>query len=320
MTRSSSSAAPALAADETDALASSGRGAAASFPRSDAVAAIVQLALAEDVGRGDITTESTVAASTVATAEILQKQAGVLCGLPVVEAVFAAVDGRVRVTRVAEEGSWDDGQTRRVVARIEGPARAILTGERTALNFLQRLSGVATASRRAAEAVAGARTEVLDTRKTTPGVRVLEKYAVRVGGSRNHRAGLDDGFLIKENHIRAAGGITPAVRAAKERATPAQRVEIEVTDLEELDEAIAAGADMVLLDNFVEPAAAGREVDVSRLAEAVERAAGRVILEASGGVTLATLPAIARTGVDYASLGALTHSAGSLDFSLEVVL
>jgi len=320
MTRSSSSAAPALAADETDALASSGRGAAASFPRSDAVAAIVQLALAEDVGRGDITTESTVAASTVATAEILQKQAGVLCGLPVVEAVFAAVDGRVRVTRVAEEGSWDDGQTRRVVARIEGPARAILTGERTALNFLQRLSGVATASRRAAEAVAGARTEVLDTRKTTPGVRVLEKYAVRVGGSRNHRAGLDDGFLIKENHIRAAGGITPAVRAAKERATPAQRVEIEVTDLEELDEAIAAGADMVLLDNFVEPAAAGREVDVSRLAEAVDRADERVALEASGGVTHDTLPAIARTGVHYASLGALTHSAGSLDFSLEVVL
>ena len=156
---------------------------------------------------------------------------------------------------------------------------------------------------------------MLDTRKTTPGVRVLEKYAVRVGGCRNHRAGLDDGFLIKENHIRAAGGITPAVRGAKDRAAPGQRVEIEVTNLDELDEAIAAGADMVLLDNFVD-----RDGDVSRLQTAVDRADERVMLEASGGVTHETLAAIARTGVDYASLGALTHSAGSLDFSLEVVL
>jgi len=297
------------AADATGPL---GRGTAASFPKSDAVGAIIQLALAEDVGRGDITTEATVAASTTAVAEILQKQAGVICGLPVVEAVFAMVDPSVRVTRLVDEGSSGD---RRTVARIEGSARSILTGERTALNFLQRLSGVATASRRAADLVVGTRTEVLDTRKTTPGVRVLEKYAVRVGGCRNHRAGLDDGFLIKENHIRAAGGITPAVRGAKDRAAPGQKVEIEVTNLDELDEAIAAGADMVLLDNFV-----GHDGDVARLQEAVDRADERVALEASGGVTHDTLPAIARTGVHYASLGALTHSAGSLDFSLEVVL
>ena len=295
-----------------DATGPIGRGAAASFPKSDAVGAIIQLALAEDVGRGDITTEATVAAETTAVAEILQKQPGVICGLPVVEAVFAMVDPTVRVTRLVEEGSWGD---RRTVARIEGSARSILTGERTALNFLQRLSGVATASRRAADIVAGSRTEVLDTRKTTPGVRVLEKYAVRVGGCRNHRAGLDDGFLIKENHIRAAGGITPAVRGAKDRAAPGQRVEIEVTNLDELDEAIAAGADMVLLDNFV-----GGDGDVTRLQAAVDRADERVTLEASGGVTHETLPAIARTGVHFASLGALTHSAGSLDFSLEVVL
>jgi len=233
----------------------------------------------------------------------------------------------VRVERVAEEGSPGE---RRVVARLAGPARAILSGERTALNFLQRLSGVATASRRAAEAVAGTRTEVLDTRKTTPGHRVLEKYAVRVGGCRNHRTGLDDAFLIKENHIRAAGGITAAVRRAKERAAPVQGVEVEVTTLEELDEAIEAGADMVLLDNFVDPAgadpagggggSAGRAVNTDRLRAAVERAAGRVTLEASGMVTLATLTAVAGTGVDYASMGALTHSAGTLDFSLEVVL
>src|SRR3954466_12274027 len=227
MTPSPSSSARAPAPDRAAAPASGGRGAAASFPRSDAVGAIIQLALAEDVGRGDVTTEATVAAATQATAEILQKQVGVMCGLPVVEAVFAMVDPSVRVTRLAEEGSWGE---RRTVARIEGSARSILTGERTALNFLQRLSGVATASRRAAEIVAGTQTEVLDTRKTTPGVRVLEKYAVRVGGCRNHRAGLDDGFLIKENHIRAAGGITAAIRGAKDRATPGQRVEVEVTN------------------------------------------------------------------------------------------
>lgn len=312
MTSSSSPAASAPVVGVAGAEAPTGRGAAASFPRSDAVGAIVTLALAEDVGRGDITTEATVAADTTAVAEILQKQDGVVCGLPVVEAVFAQVDPSVRVTRLAEEGSWGN---LRVVARIEGSARSILTGERTALNFLQRLSGVATASRRATEAVIGTQTEVLDTRKTTPGARVLEKYAVRVGGSRNHRAGLDDGFLIKENHIRAAGGIGPAVRGAKDRAAPGQRVEIEVTNLDELDEAISSGADMVLLDNFV-----SEDGDVTRLRAAVERAAGRVLLEASGGVTHESLPAIARTGVHYASLGALTHSAGSLDFSLEVVL
>jgi len=314
MTPVSSSTATAPAADVSGALASAVRGAAASFPRSDAVGAIIQLALAEDVGRGDVTTEATVAADTQATAEILQKQAGVICGLPVVEAVFAMVDPSVKVTRLAEEGSWGDGD-RRTVARIEGSARSILTGERTALNFLQRLSGVATASRRAADIVAGTQTEVLDTRKTTPGFRVLEKYAVRVGGCRNHRAGLDDGFLIKENHIRAAGGITAAIRGAKDRATPGQRVEVEVTNLDELDEAMAAGADMILLDNFV-----GSDGDVGRLQTAVDRADGLVALEASGGVTHETLSAIARTGVNYASLGALTHSAGSLDFSLEVVL
>jgi nicotinate-nucleotide pyrophosphorylase (carboxylating) len=267
--------------------------------------AIVDLALAEDVGRGDVTTEATVEPDTTAVAEVVQKAPGVLCGLPVVQSVFARLDPRVVVTPLAAEGSWGD---RRVVARIEGPAASILTGERTALNFLQRLSGVATASRRAANLVAGTDTTVLDTRKTTPGMRVLEKYAVRVGGCRNHRAGLDDGFLIKENHIRAAGGITVAVAAARRRASPAQLVEVEVTNLAELDEAIEAGADLVLLDNF----------PLERLRDAVARAAGRVRLEASGGVSLANLAEVARTGVDYVSLGALTHSAGVLDFSLEV--
>lgn len=279
--------------------------AAVGLGQNGAVREIIRLALAEDLGRGDLTTEATVAPDATATAEIRQKAPGVLCGLPVAELVFAALDPRVRVTPVAEEGSWGDG---RPVARIAGPARAILSGERTALNFVQRLSGVATASRRAAEIVAGAGATVLDTRKTTPGQRVLEKYAVRVGGCRNHRAGLDDGILIKENHIRAAGGITAAVGAARRRTPPMGLVEVEVTDLAELDEAIAAGADVVLVDN----------ADPNGLRAAVARAAGRVRLEASGGVTLANLAEVARTGVDYVSLGALTHSAGALDFSLLV--
>lgn len=279
--------------------------AAAVFPASAEVQAIIDLALAEDVGRGDITTEATVPRGARATAEIIQKAPGVLCGLPVVEAVFARLDPDVHVTRRAEEGSFADD---RVVARIDGPAAAILTGERTALNFLQRLSGVATATRKACELVEGTRAQIIDTRKTTPGMRVLEKYAVRAGGARNHRAGLDDGFLIKENHIRAAGGIRAALEGATRRAAPGQLVEIEVTTLAELHEALDSGARLILLDNFA-PAA---------MRAAVEQTAGRAKLEASGGITLGNLRAVADTGVDFISLGALTHSAGVLDFSLLV--
>jgi nicotinate-nucleotide pyrophosphorylase (carboxylating) len=277
------------------------------FPLSADVQAIIHLALNEDIGRGDVTTESTVPPETTAHAEIVQKAPGVVCGLPVVEAVFAALDQRVRVTRLVDEGSF--ATERRLVAAIQGPASAVLTGERTALNFLQRLSGVATASRRATQLTAGTDATVIDTRKTTPGLRVLEKYAVRVGGASNHRAALDDGFLIKENHIRAAGGITAAVTAAQRRAAPGQIVEVEVTNLDELEEALRAGATLILLDNF--------STDLMRAAVAQTR--GRARLEASGGITLDNLAEVARTGVTYISLGALTHSAGVLDFSLEVV-
>jgi nicotinate-nucleotide pyrophosphorylase (carboxylating) len=277
------------------------------FPASADVDAIIRLALAEDVGRGDLTTEATVSPDAIASAEVLQKSPGVVCGLPVLARVFSALEPRVRVTPLAQEGSFD--ARRRTVARIDGPATAILTGERVALNFLQRLSGVASASRRASELVAGTRATVIDTRKTTPGLRVLEKYAVRVGGASNHRAGLDDGFLIKENHIRPAGGITLAVHAAKRRAAPGQIVEVEVTTFDELDEALRAGATLILLDNF----------SVEQMHTAVAQTAGRARLEASGGITLDNLADIARTGVDFISLGALTHSAGVLDFSLEVV-
>jgi nicotinate-nucleotide pyrophosphorylase (carboxylating) len=279
------------------------------LPASADVQAIIRLALAEDIGRGDITTESTVPPSAMATAEILQKAPGVLCGLPVVEAVFAAIDPRVEIERLIDEGTFSD-TGRLAVARIEGPAAAILSGERTALNFLQRLSGVATASHTASQSAAGTRATVIDTRKTTPGLRVLEKYAVRIGGAHNHRAGLDDGFLIKENHIRSAGGITAAVSAAQRRAAPGQVVEVEVTNLAELDEALQAGAALILLDNF----------SVDLLRSAVAQTAGRARLEASGGITLNNLSEVARTGVDFISLGALTHSAGVLDFSLEVIV
>jgi nicotinate-nucleotide pyrophosphorylase (carboxylating) len=279
------------------------------FPISADVQAIIQLALAEDIGRGDITTESTVPAGATATAEILQKAPGVLCGLPVVEAVFAALDPRVQVERLVAECAASETQPV-PVARLEGPAAAILSGERTALNFLQRLSGIATASRRATSIIAGTRATVIDTRKTTPGLRVLEKYAVRVGGATNHRAGLDDGFLIKENHIRAAGGITNAVTAAQRRAAPGQVVEVEVTTLDELDEALGAGATLVLLDNF--------SVDLMRAA--VAQTHGRARLEASGGITLRNLREVAETGVDFISLGSLTHSAAILDCSLEVLV
>ena len=279
--------------------------AAAVFPASADVDAIIRLALAEDVGRGDLTTEATVSPGTLATADLLQKAPGVVCGLPVVQAVFARLDPRVQVTPQVEEGSFAAG--RRVVASIAGPAAAILSGERTALNFLQRLSGVATASRRASEIVAGTGARVIDTRKTTPGLRVLEKYAVRIGGASNHRAGLDDGLLIKENHIRAAGGITRAVQAAQRRAAPGLIVEVEVTTLAELDEALAAGATLVLLDNF----------SLQDMRAAVAQTSGRARLEASGGITLDNLADVARTGVDFVSLGALTHSTRALDFSLD---
>jgi len=276
---------------------------------SSAVAEIVRLALAEDIGRGDITTEATVAADAMAKAVIVQKQPGVLCGMPLARLVFAALDPRVQIEPVIEEGSWGD---KREVARLTGPARAILTGERTALNFIQRMSGVATMARRAAVLVEGTGAIVLDTRKTTPGHRALEKYAVRVGGHghvRNHRAGLDDAVLIKDNHIRAAGGIAAAIEGARKRVGPAQRIEVEVTNPFELEEALRAGAEMVLLDNHT----------LEGLQAAVQQAAGRAKLEASGGITLDNLADVARTGVDYVSLGALTHSAGSIDFSLEVM-
>ena len=262
----------------------------------------VARALAEDVGGGDVTTEATVPADARATAVISQKEPGVIFGLEVAEEAFRQLDPGARFDRLAEQGRWREAGP---VLRIEGTARAILTAERTALNFLQRLSGIATATAQHVRAVEGTAARILDTRKTTPGLRLFEKAAVTAGGGVNHRIGLYDGILIKENHAAIAGGVGEAVRRARE-AAPDLPVEVECRSLDEVDEALATGAGRILLDNM----------DPEQLREAVERVAGRAELEASGGVTLAALPEIARTGVDFISVGALTHSAQALDLSL----
>jgi nicotinate-nucleotide pyrophosphorylase (carboxylating) len=266
------------------------------------ISQVISRALAEDVGTGDITTVATVDAAARARAVITQKAPGVVFGLDVAEGTFAALDPQVRIERLAAEGEWrEEGP----VVRLEGQARALLTGERTALNFLQRLSGVATLAAVYARAVAGTGVQILDTRKTTPGLRALEKAAVAAGGARNHRAGLYDAILIKENHIAAAGGIGEAVRRAR-AAAPDLPLEVEARNLVEVEEALEAGAPWILLDNM----------SIAELREAVLYVAGRAELEASGGITLETLRAAAATGVDFISVGALTHSAPALDFSL----
>ncbi|HWF52235.1 MAG TPA: carboxylating nicotinate-nucleotide diphosphorylase [Solirubrobacteraceae bacterium] len=262
----------------------------------------VDRALAEDVGTGDVTTTATVDSAARARALITQKAPGVVFGLAVTEAVFAALDPEVQFERLAPEGEWREGGP---VLRVEGRARALLTAERTALNFLQRLSGVATMAARYVREVDGTGAQILDTRKTTPGLRDLEKAAVAAGGARNHRAGLYDAVLIKENHIAAAGGIGEAVRRAR-AAAPGLALEVEARNLDEVEEALGAQAPWILLDNM----------SVAELREAVLRVAGRAELEASGGITLETLRAAAATGVDFISVGALTHSAPALDFSL----
>jgi nicotinate-nucleotide pyrophosphorylase (carboxylating) len=271
---------------------------------SDDLTELISNALAEDVGGGDVTTEATVARDARARARISQKAEGAIYGLEAAEAVFARLDPGARSERLVEEGVWREQGP---VMTVEGSARALLTGERTALNFLAHLSGVATMAARAARAVEGTGARVLDTRKTTPGMRALEKAAVAAGGASNHRAGLYDAVLIKENHIAAAGGIAQAVARAREAAPElAATLEVEVRNPQEIDQALAAGAPRLLLDNM----------DDEQLRVAVAQVAGRAELEASGGVTLETLRERALTGVDWVSMGALTHSAPALDLSL----
>jgi nicotinate-nucleotide pyrophosphorylase (carboxylating) len=271
---------------------------------TDTLERLAYAALAEDVGEGDVTTEATVDPDAAGSALLLLKEPGVVCGLAMAEAVFRALDSDVRFEALFDEGSSVDAGS--AVALVSGPLRAILTGERTALNFLGRLSGIATLTRSYVDAVEGTGAAILDTRKTTPGLRVLEKHAVRCGGGRNHRFGLDDAVLIKDNHLRAAGPIADAVASA--RAATDLPIEIECDTLEQVGEAVAAAVDAILLDNMT----------ADDLVAAVALVRGRARLEASGGVTLENVRTIAETGVDEISVGALTHSARSLDVSLEL--
>lgn len=263
---------------------------------------LVRRTLEEDVGSGDLTADL-VPADARARARLLAREPAVLCGQAWFDAVFRELDPEVRIEWTCHEG--DEVQPDQLLCRLEGRARALLTGERSALNLLQTLSGTATTARRFARAVADLPVRLLDTRKTIPGLRLAQKHAVRVGGCHNHRLGLFDAILIKENHILACGGIAAAVSAARRRH-PGVEIEVEVEDLEELEAALAAGADRILLDNFPVP----------RLREAVHRTRGRARLEASGNVDFDTLREIAATGVDDISLGALTKHLRAIDFSL----
>jgi nicotinate-nucleotide pyrophosphorylase (carboxylating) len=273
----------------------------------DVVAEAVARALAEDLGpEGDVTTAATVDAATVARAELVSRQHGVVAGLPVVAHAFAIVgQGRVQV----EFGSADGARVApgEVLATVHGPMRDLLTAERTALNFLGHLSGVASSTRRWVDAVEGTGAAIRDTRKTMPGLRVLEKYAVRCGGGVNHRMSLSDAALVKDNHVVAAGGVVAAFERVR-AAYPGLPIEIEVDTLEQLREVVDAGADLVLLDNMT----------VIDMRAAVDYTAGRAKLEASGGLALETARAVAETGVDYLSVGALTHSAPVLDIGLDL--
>jgi nicotinate-nucleotide pyrophosphorylase (carboxylating) len=267
----------------------------------------VRAALEEDLGRaGDITTQATIPAHLQASAVMAARKAGVVCGLPVAEAAFRIIDPSLSFEALVEDGAHVPAKT--PVARIQGNARAILMAERVALNYACRLSGIATLTAEYVALVAHTRTKICCTRKTTPGLRAFEKYAVRCGGAMNHRFGLDDAMLIKDNHIAVAGGIREALRAAKAAAGHLVKVEIEVDTLDQLRIVVDEGADFVLLDNM----------SLDDMREAVRISAGRVKFEASGGINKSTVKAIAETGVDLISSGALTHSAPILDLGLDI--
>ncbi|HXJ23097.1 MAG TPA: carboxylating nicotinate-nucleotide diphosphorylase [Polyangia bacterium] len=274
-----------------------------------AVQRLLDLALEEDVGRGDATTASVIEETQEAEGDIVAAERAVVCGLGVVEAVFTRFDWRTRVRMKVADG--DPVAPGTIVASLRGPAAALLAGERTALNFLQHLSGIATVTQAFVAAAEGAKIRVTDTRKTTPGLRALEKYAVRAGGGSNHRSDLASGILIKDNHVALVGSVREAVRRARASAPHTLRVVVEVDDLDQLDEALEAGAEGVLLDNF----------QIREMVEAVQRIRERrpqTVIEASGGVTLDRIREISKTGVDVVSTGAITHSARAINYSCEI--
>jgi nicotinate-nucleotide pyrophosphorylase (carboxylating) len=264
---------------------------------------LISLALKEDIGAGDSTTIMTVPEDMYAAGEIKAKADGVVCGIGVVKEVFRQVDGSIKFRPLAKDG--DKVKPGALIVVVEGRARSLLAAERTALNFLQRLSGVATETAKYVEAAVGTKAKVLDTRKTEPGMRALQKYAVRCGGGKNHRMGLYDMVLIKENHIKAAGGIGPAVKAARKVGL---KVEVETENLDEVKEALRAGADIIMFD----------DMKPGNIKKAVRLVAGRAVTEASGGINLSNAAKIASTGVDTFSVGSITHSYRALDISMKI--
>lgn len=267
---------------------------------------MIERFLCEDIGAGDLTTNSIVQADAVSHGYVISRESGVVAGLPLAKMVFQILDPGIEFRALARDGDKIDRGM--VLAEISGNARAILTGERLALNLLQHLSGIATRTARLVELAAGKKSRIVDTRKTTPGLRIIEKYAVRVGGGYNHRFGLFDAVLIKDNHIKIAGGITQAVEAARRGSPHTARIEVEVEDLAGVNQALAAGADIIMLDNMT----------AGRMREAVDLIAGRALVEASGGISEENVRAAAEAGVDLISVGALTHSVKSLDISLDI--
>ena len=269
---------------------------------------LIRDSLDEDIGAGDLATMATISAESQGTGLFRAKKEGVVAGLVLLERIFYFIDPKVNVRLLTKDGTRVAQGT--VVAEAEGPVRALLLAERTALNFLQRLSGTATLTRQYVEAVKDFPCKVLDTRKTTPGLRTLEKYAVRMGGGTNHRIGLYDAALVKDNHIEATGSIDEAVKAVRRHAPFMAKVEVEAGNLTQVQEAIAAGADVIMLDNM----------SVAQMAEAVRLVNKRTWVEASGGITLNTIRQIAETGVDFISSGALTHSAPVVDFNMKITM
>lgn len=262
--------------------------------------------LDEDIGFGDITTSSTIPVTEQGRGILYAKEEGIVAGLPIAELVFEVIDPTLKFAAQVEEGVVvGKGQA---IVEVTGSVQSILTGERLALNLLQRLSGIATRTHEFVKAIEGTKARVVDTRKTTPGLRMLEKYAVRVGGGHNHRYALYDAVMIKDNHIKGAGGITQAVQAARQAIPHTMKIEVETESIAQVEEALSAGADIIMLDNM----------SVELMKEAVQLIAGRAVVEASGGVNLDTIRSIAKTGVDVISVGALTHSVRSLDISLDL--
>ena len=266
---------------------------------------LIQAAIEEDLGRSDVTTEAIIAEHVVSRARLIAKQEIVLAGMEVFAGVYAILDNSIQIEAYRKDG--DLVPVGAVIAELDGNARPLLMGERVSLNFLQRLSGIATLTRQYVQAAKGYKVDIVDTRKTTPGWRVLEKYAVRVGGGKNHRHDLGDGVLIKDNHLVAAGGIKPAIELARTHSHHLLKIEVEVETLEQLEEALQARADVIMLDNM----------SPAMLATAVKMIAGQAIVEASGGVSLQTVVEVARTGVDLISVGKLTHSAPAADIHIE---